>query len=563
MNNPSDAQRPQPRRSSSRRRKGARLGSASPQDARARRKESQARAAAKAAAREAQAAKSAARAPKAESTNTSDQRFIDGRHGEKQGTANTANSRNQRGAAAKPTAQAAANGPRGALAARWALWKPHVKRFGVPLLINHGVTLGIILAFAVVVGIGAGFSRVPATIGSLWMALNLGSLNMTGAELGFLPLAPTIIFVWALARRGTTILGKSVSVRGIRIFIALSLLIPMLITCIAWLMLWDASKVFDLAAPNLAEALISTALVNGAAVVIGLRARIWRALLLRRDLPTWPVESFRLAASFLVWMMVAGGVVAVIYALTNMSAVVDSYDITNNLMGAIGLSLLALLYVPNIAIGSMAVLLGGEFHVGDGAVSLFTATNVNLPPVPILAAVPNEPIPGGPFFLGLTAIVAVAVVYRFVRTRGFIEAPIATAGGAGAAVAFMGFCVAWLAGGALGVYGSAGALEWLFAAESAAWLMVPALVFMVFAARAGAVVVEDVDDSLSTPTPSSPEEAATDQAEAASGKKEEQPTENQDAIDKVEEAQGVARKVSKPDEAEEPEVEVSEETEEK
>ena len=375
------------------------------------------------------------------------------------------------------------------------------------------MTLGIIVALAVVVGIGAGFRRVPATIGSLWMVVNLGTLNMTGALLGFLPLAPALIYIWATARRTTKIIGKSVSVRGLRVFIVLSLLIPLLMTLLAWFMLWDASKVFDLAAPNVGEALVSTALVNGAAVVIGLRSRIWRALLLRRELPAWPVEAFRLAASFLLSMMVAGGVVALVYAATNMGAVVDSYGITSSLTGAIGLSLLALLYLPNIAIGAMAVLLGGEFHVGDGAVSLFTSTNVNLPPLPILAAVPNQTIPGGPFFLAVTALVAVATVYRFVKTRGFIEAPVALAVGSGAAVAFLGFCLSWLAGGELGVYGSAGALEWLFAAESAAWLMVPALVFMLYVSRAGAVVVEDVEDSSSTPTSTESEEDRPEESE--------------------------------------------------
>lgn len=514
VNNPSDAQRPQPRRSSSRRRRGARQVSGSPQDARDRRKASQARAqaareaAAREASRQEQASGAAAnRSAQAsansrrESTEQSAHRFVDEKHGERRRTAAATASLHK------------GEEPKGALASRWALWKPHVKRFAGPLLINYGVTLGIIVALAVVVGIGAGFRRVPATIGSLWMVVNLGTLNMTGALLGFLPLAPALIYIWATARRTTKIIGKSVSVRGLRVFIVLSLLIPLLMTLLAWFMLWDASKVFDLAAPNVGEALVSTALVNGAAVVIGLRSRIWRALLLRRELPTWPVEAFRLAASFLLWMMVAGGVVALVYAATNMGAVVDSYGITSSLTGAIGLSLLALLYLPNIAIGAMAVLLGGEFHVGDGAVSLFTSTNVNLPPLPILAAVPNQTIPGGPFFLAVTALVAVATVYRFVKTRGFIEAPVALAVGSGAAVAFLGFCLSWLAGGELGVYGSAGALEWLFAAECAAWLMVPALVFMLYVSRAGAVVVEDVEDSSSTPTSTDSEEDRPEESE--------------------------------------------------
>ena len=382
--------------------------------------------------------------------------------------------------------------PQGAWATRWALWKPHVKRFGIPLLINYGVTVGIIVACAVIIGIGAGFSRVPAAIGSLWMVLNLGSLNMTGAHLGFLPLAPAMLFVFAMSRRATKILGTSVSVRGLRVFILLSLLIPLLLTVIAWLMIWDASRVFDLAAPNLAAALISTLLVNGAAVVIGLRPRIWRALLLRRDLPTWPVEAFRLAGAFLKWMTLAGLLAAVVYALTNLSGLADTYSITSSLSGAIGLTLLALLYLPNMAIGGMAVLLGGEFHVGDGATSLFATTNINLPPLPIFAAIPHRPWPGGPFYLAITAVLAVVIVHRFVKSRGFIESPVAMAVGAGAAAALLGYCLAWLGGGELGVYGSAGALEWLFAAEAAAWLMLPALVFMVYASRAGSTVTEDI-----------------------------------------------------------------------
>lgn len=455
VNNPSDAQRPKARRSSSRRNKGTRSVSE------ARR----------------------ARAAKAGTTQaaSAQQRFVDESHGKQSKMAS---------ATARVATEKAA--PQGAWATRWALWKPHVKRFGIPLLINYGVTVGIIVACAVIIGIGAGFSRVPAAIGSLWMVLNLGSLNMTGAHLGFLPLAPAMLFVFAMSRRATKILGTSVSVRGLRVFILLSLLIPLLLTVIAWLMIWDASRVFDLAAPNLAAALISTLLVNGAAVVIGLRPRIWRALLLRRDLPTWPVEAFRLAGAFLKWMTLAGLLAAVVYALTNLSGLADTYSITSSLSGAIGLTLLALLYLPNMAIGGMAVLLGGEFHVGDGATSLFATTNINLPPLPIFAAIPHRPLPGGPFYLAITAVLAVVIVHRFVKSRGFIESPVAMAVGAGAAAALLGYCLAWLGGGELGVYGSAGALEWLFAAEAAAWLMLPALVFMVYASRAGSTVTEDI-----------------------------------------------------------------------
>ncbi|WP_221891932.1 DUF6350 family protein [Corynebacterium anserum] len=453
---------------------------------------------------------------KPEHSESSEQRFVDERHGEGRSIKAASNKASDSAARKAPrktprrtsgktsgeasskkasSRKAALGKTRTAAAAnqQWQKWKPHVQRFALPLLINYGVTLGIIIAIAVVVGVGAGFSRVPATIGSLWMVLNLGALEMTGATLGFLPLLPAMIMVWVYSRRATRILGTKVSVLDLRAFVALSLVIPTVLTLVAWLMLWDASRVFDIAAPNVVEALVSTVLVNGAAVVIGMRPRIWRALLLRRDMPTWPVEAFRLAGSFLGWMFLVGMVASLVYAATNYKAVLATYDITNDLMGALGLTILALMYVPNIAIGAMAVLLGGEFHIGNAVFSLFSSTNVSLPPLPILAAIPNQTLSGGPFFLAIPAIVSLVVVFRFVKSRGFIESPVAMSVGAGASVALLGFCLAWLSGGKLGVYGSAGALEWLCAAEVAAWLMLPALVVMFWVARAGRTVVEDVD----------------------------------------------------------------------
>ena len=382
-----------------------------------------------------------------------------------------------------------------AVADWWSKWKPHVKRFGPQLMINHAVTLGVIVIIAVLIGIGAGFSVVPASIASMWMVFNLAPIEMAGAKLGFVPLLPALALVWGHAKRATTVLGNSISVRGLRVFTTLSLLIPMLLTCIAWVMLWDASRVYDITPPNLLVALISTALVNGAAIVIGMRARVWRALLLRRGWSTWPVESMLLAQRFLKWMAAAGALAAVVYLLTNMEAVGKAYEITSSTMGALGLTFVALLYVPNVVVAAMAVLLGGEFHVGNGAVSLFTANNVNLPPLPVLAAIPNDQIPFGAVLLAVPACVAVACVYTFLRGRTYVEAPLLQGVGAGACAGLIGFCASWLAGGELGVYGRAGAVEWLFAVELAAWLLVPAVVMMFFTARRGESVVEDIPEA--------------------------------------------------------------------
>lgn len=398
-------------------------------------------------------------------------------------------------AKSKAAADASAGGAKTAIVNWWSKWKPHVKRFGPQLMINHAVTLGVIVIIAVLIGIGAGFSVVPASIASMWMVFNLAPVEMAGAKLGFVPLLPALALVWGHAKRATTVLGNSISVRGLRVFTTLSLLIPMLLTCIAWVMLWDASRVYDITPPNLLVALISTVLVNGAAIVIGMRARVWRALLLRRGWSTWPVESMLLAGRFLKWMAAVGALAAAVYLLTNLEAVGKAYEITSSTMGLLGLTFVALLYVPNVVVAAMAVLLGGEFHVGNGAVSLFTANNVNLPPLPVLAAIPNDQIPFGAVLLAVPACVAVACVYTFLRGRTYVEAPLLQGVGAGACAGLIGFCVSWLAGGELGVYGRAGAVEWIFAVELAAWLLVPAVVMMFFTARRGESVVEDIPEA--------------------------------------------------------------------
>lgn len=416
----------------------------------------------------------------------------------------------------KASAEATNGGVKATVLNWWTKWKPHAKRFGPQLMINHAVTLGVIVIIAVLIGIGAGFNKVPASIASMWMVFNLAPIEMAGAKLGFVPLLPALVLVWGHAKRATTVLGNSISVRGLRVFTTLSLLIPLLLTCIAWLMLWDASRVYDITPPNLLVVLISTALVNGAAIVIGMRARVWRALLLRRGWSTWPVESMLLAGRFLKWMSAAGALAAVVYLLTNLEAIGKAYEITSSTMGVVGLTFVALLYVPNVVVAAMAVLLGGEFHVGNGAVSLFTANNVNLPPLPVLAAIPNDQIPFGAVLLAVPVGVAVVCVYTFLRGRTYVEAPLLQGVGAGACAGLIGFCASWLAGGELGVYGRTGAVEWLFAVELAAWLLVPAAVMMFFTARRGESVTEDIPEAeVVEPGGTQPVEAGDEETEAA------------------------------------------------
>ena len=306
------------------------------------------------------------------------------------------------------------------------------------------------IAIAVIIGIGGTFAVVPAMVGSFWMLANLAPVSFSGAELGVAPMLPVALIALFHIRRVRSACGTQITVRNIRVFAALSILVPVLLTALAWLVLWDASKVYDVAPPNILLALGVTVVLHAVIFIAGLGPKVWRALLLRRGMPTWPVEAARLAGRFVRWMLLAGLVAVVLQLLVNMGAVGDAYSIAPDLAGRLGLTLLSILYLPNLAAGGAAVLLV---------------------------------VPVG---------IAVFTVYRFITARTFVEAPVFTALGAGAFAAVLGLLVSWAAGGTLGYYGSTGPLLWLTPLLYLCWIVVPSAVVFFWAGRAGQKVTESV-----------------------------------------------------------------------
>ncbi|MEL4163358.1 hypothetical protein MTQ16_00225 [Corynebacterium bovis] len=233
------------------------------------------------------------------------------------------------------------------------MWGPHIRRFAPTVLVNHAVTVALIVVVAVVIGIGVSFSVVPAAIGAMWMLSTLAPVGFSGQTLGVAPFLPAALIALGHAHRVRVACGSTVTVRNLRVFGALSVLVPVVLTLVAWFMLWDASSVYPVEPPNLAVAELRTVVLHGLVFVAGLGPRIWRALLIRRGLPAWPVESVRLAGSFLSWMAVAGLVVVVVRLVANLSSAGAAYGVAAGAVGATGLTVLSLLYLPTLVIGAV------------------------------------------------------------------------------------------------------------------------------------------------------------------------------------------------------------------
>jgi hypothetical protein len=76
--------------------------------------------------------------------------------------------------------------------------------------------------------------------------------------------------------------------------------------------------------------------------------------------------------------------------------------------GQFSLTVLSMLYVPNVMIGTAAVAVGSSAHVGLATFSSFTVFGGDIPALPVLAAVPSPPL--GPVWVALLIVAAVSGV---------------------------------------------------------------------------------------------------------------------------------------------------------
>jgi hypothetical protein len=86
----------------------------------------------------------------------------------------------------------------------------------------------------------------------------------------------------------------------------------------------------------------------------------------------------------------------------------DLFAITDSLFGQFSLTVLSVLYAPNVIVGTSAMAVGSSAHVGFATFSSFTVFGGDIPALPILAAAPTPPL--GPVWVALLIIGAAAGV---------------------------------------------------------------------------------------------------------------------------------------------------------
>ena len=166
------------------------------------------------------------------------------------------------------------------------------------------------------------------------------------------------------------------------------------------------------------------------------------------------------------------GVVMVGSLVVHWSTMHDLYAITDSVFGQFSLTVLSVLYAPNVMIGTAAVAVGSSAHVGLATFSSFTVFGGDIPALPVLAAVPSPPL--GAVWVALLIVAAASAVAvgqqcarRPLPLMPALGKLIVAAAGAASAMAVLGFA----GGGRLGNFGDVGVDQVTFAPAVFLWFV--------------------------------------------------------------------------------------------
>jgi hypothetical protein len=135
----------------------------------------------------------------------------------------------------------------------------------------------------------------------------------------------------------------------------------------------------------------------------------------------------------------------------------ELYSITDSVFGQFSLTMLSVLYIPNVIVGASAIAVGSSVHVGVATFSSFTVFGGDVPALPILAAAPTPPL--GPVWVGLLIAAAasgVALGQQCARHPLPVLPAVAKLAVAAAVAAAVLAVLGYAAGGRLGNFGDVG-----------------------------------------------------------------------------------------------------------
>ncbi|MCJ0905337.1 DUF6350 family protein [Rhodococcus sp. ARC_M6] len=257
-----------------------------------------------------------------------------------------------------------------------------------------GMTILLISAVVVVTLVSAS-SDLTGTFGAIattWLAIHQVPATIDGVQLGVLPLLPTAVMMWVVARRCALASQLTDSRDATLRLLGAAVAGPLTVTAISLAVVADASAAIPLSSPNTLSAFGWVAGIHLVAAVFGVAIAQWQTFEL--NIPHWASAAVRPAAGAIATLLAVGSIAVLMALLISWTTVGDLLSRGGGFVGVLGLTVLSLLYLPNLVIGAAAVLTGATANIGDVSISLFGNVGGDLPPLPLLGAIP-ESVGGG------------------------------------------------------------------------------------------------------------------------------------------------------------------------
>lgn len=357
----------------------------------------------------------------------------------------------------------------------------------------------ILLVLVVMLTTGTDLTSAPGAVAATWLAAHQIPLTVGRTTLGLLPLVPTAILVLVAARECARAVPNRPTPVELGWLTGAVLAGPLLMTAVCLAVTGDAAGVTPLEPPGPVTAFGWVIVLYLGAAAGGIASRAWSSLcaLVPVEIPEWAVLGARAARRTVLRMLCCAALATAVSFFTHLSRLDGAYHQAHNFTDVLGMTLLSLLYLPNVVIAAAGLLTGAAVQLGAGSVGLFGVTAGQVPAVPALIPLPEGP-PAAWWPVLLLVPIAVGVLGGIELGRVGDDrpgAPWATL--TSAALSTLTFlALAILGGGQLGAVGWVGVDLLMLVVLMVTWFGFGGFVGMVFARRflAPTAPVEDYDD---------------------------------------------------------------------
>ncbi|WP_051198609.1 DUF6350 family protein [Gordonia shandongensis] len=351
-------------------------------------------------------------------------------------------------------------------------------------VVRVGVTVPtvawLIIAVAIAVvqlSAGAGLTGLGSATAAGWLAANQTALNLGGVTISVLPLVPTLLVALGtlrVVRRATATAattGELLRIGGIAVAG------PLVATALGLAVIAEGTASGPVGNPNPLGAFVTTLVVHGVAAVIGVIPRIAEPFFEEFAIsPTDRVGTRAGTAAFFV--LLGGGALAVLASFViHFRRVGELTDLGHGFDGYLGLTVLSILYLPNVVIGAAAVACGASASLGGTLVDAFSTHAGAMPPLPIAALVPQDDMGAAGALLFIVPVTAGVLIGRVTRSADVL-AHLRAVAVAVAVVSGLVVVATGVAGGQVGELGHAGVNAPLSGVFVVASLGVTALVYV-------------------------------------------------------------------------------------